>query len=205
MKKVTLAIVVLMNTILLSAQEISDRQVSAFENSYTFETAKEYDKAIAALKAVGIYNEKSYEINLRLGWLYYEKADYTNSEVYYKLATIQSPNSVEALLGYIYPTSAAQNWDAVFKSYEKILSIEPTHTIANYRIALMYYYRKEYANAEKHLKKVLDHYPFDFDCLLLLAQTKVAAGKMAEAKTYYLKAQLYSPANEEIKKALSKM
>lgn len=205
MKKSILVFSILLSCIHVKAQDISEKQVAAFEASYTAETGKEYDKAISALKASYVYNEKSYEINLRLGWLYYEKGDNANSEVFYKLACIANPASIEALLGYVYPTSAAQNWDAVFSTYQKILTLDPNHATVNYRIALMYYYRKDYVNAEKHLKKVLDHFPFDFDSLLLMAQTKVAAGKVSEAKTYYQRAQLYSPTNEEVKKALGKM
>ncbi len=205
MKKLILVIAVAFTTSIIHAQEISDKQTSAFTSSYTAEATKDYDKAIGALKVAGIYNERSYEINLRLGWLYYEKGDYPNSEVYYKLACIANSNSIEALLGYVYPTLAVQNWAAVFETYQKILTLDPNHSLINYRIALMYFYKKEYANTEKHLKKVLDHYPFDFDCLLLMAQTKVATGKLSEAKSYYLHAQLYSPSNEEIKKALSKL
>jgi len=205
MKKLTLIIAGILTMSFAQAQEISERQTSAFEASYTAEAAKDYDKAISLLKAPGIYNERLYEINLRLGWLYYEKKDYSNSEVYYKVASIDNPGSIEALLGFIYPTSAVENWAAVFETYQKILTIDPNHSLVNYRIALMYFYRKDYTNTEKHLKKVLDHYPFDFDCLLLMAQTKVASGKIFEAKTYYQRAQLYSPTNEEIKKALGKL
>ena len=205
MKKLTLAISFTLIAFMGKAQEISEKQTAAFEASYAAETGKEYDKAISALKANYVYNEKSYEINLRLGWLYYEKGDNANSEVFYKLACIINPGSIEALIGYANPVAAAQNWSALFETYQKVLTLDPNHAYVNYRIALMYYYRKDYANAEKHLKKVLNLYPFDFDSLLLMAQTKVVSGKVSEAKSYYLRAQLYSPSNADIKKALEKL
>jgi tetratricopeptide (TPR) repeat protein len=205
MTKLILIIAAILATTITNAQEISEQQTTAFETSYTAEATKNYDNAIAVLKAPGIYNERSYETNLRLGWLYYEKADNANAQVYYKLACIANANSIEALLGYVYPLVAVQNWAAVFETYQKILTLDPNHSLVNYRIALMYFYKKDYANTEKHVKKVLDHYPFDYDCLVLMAQTKVATGKLSEAKTCYLHAQLYNPTNEDIKKALSKL
>ncbi len=204
MIKLTLIGVFMFAVTIIHSQEISEKQISAFESSYTAEASKDYEKAISYLKAPGIYNERSYETNLRLGWLHYKMKDYSNSEAYYKLATIANPASIEALLGFVYPTSAVENWAAVFETYQKILTIDPNHSLVNYRLALMYYYKRDYANAEKHLKNVLEHYPFDFDCLLLMAQTKVASGKVSEAKPYYLRAKLYNPSNEEIKKALGK-
>lgn len=185
------------------AQNVSDALVIAFTESYKQEAAKDYDKAIKALKVNG--SDNLYEANARLGWLYYSKKDYMQSSKAYQAAMNLKPKSVEAALGYVNAEAALQNWDNVFEAYKKILGIDPNNTTANYRIALMYFYRKDYVNAQIHLNRVLDLYPFDYDSMLLMAQTKAAAGKLTEAKAWYEKVLLYNPSDNSIKKVLSKL
>lgn len=185
------------------AQNVSEQTFNAFSESYREETGKNYDKAISALK--NVYIETSYETNLRLGWLYYCKKEYIQSSQYYSTAIKLQPKSIEALLGYVNPEAALQNWTHVFDTYKKILSINPHNVTANYRIALMFYYRKDYTNAQLHLQKVLDLYPFDYESMLLMAQTKVAAGKISEAKSWYEKVVLYNPSDTSIRNYLKKL
>src|ERR1051326_4875398 len=92
----------------LQAQAITDQAIGAFTASYASETAKDYNKAINDLK--GIYNERFYEVNVRMGWLYYLKKDYELSQRYYRLAIRTRPSSIEALFGFVAPAAAAQNW-----------------------------------------------------------------------------------------------
>ena len=185
------------------AQDISESVITAFSQSYTAETSKEYDKAIGYVKAV--YNENVYEINLRLGWLYFSKKDYTQASNYYKQAMKVRPSSIEAMLGFVNAAAALQKWEEVFSVYQKILVLDPNNSLVNYRIALMYYYRKDYVSADKHLQRVVERYPFDYDSLLLMAQVKLAGGKLTESKNYYQRALLYNPSNDEIKKVLNKL
>jgi len=185
------------------AQNANDALVNAFTESYKQETAKDYDKAIKALSVPG--TETLYEANARLGWLYFSKKDYMQSSRSYQSALKIKPKSVEAALGYVNAEAALQNWDNVLDAYKKLLSNDPNNTTANYRIALMYFYRKDYVNAQIHLNRVLDLYPFDYDSMLLMAQTKAAAGKLSEAKSWYERVLLYNPSDNAIKKVLSKM
>jgi tetratricopeptide (TPR) repeat protein len=185
------------------AQNANDALINAFTESYKQEAAKDYDKAIKALKTAGA--ENLYEANVRMGWLYYSKKDYVQSSRAYQAALNLKPKSIDAALGYVNAEAGLQNWDNVFEAYKKILTNDPNNSTANYRIALMYFYRKDYVNAQVYLQHVLDLYPFDYDSMLLMAQTKAAAGKLTEAKTWYEKVLLYNPSDNAIKKLLSKM
>jgi tetratricopeptide (TPR) repeat protein len=55
-----------------------------FSESYKHELAKNYNEAIAPL--MKIYSEGNYELNLRLGWLYYNSKSYAVAETYYQKA-----------------------------------------------------------------------------------------------------------------------
>lgn len=198
-----LFLIVLLTGAQCSAQAITDAAIGAFTASYASETAKDYNKAINDLK--GIYNERFYEANIRMGWLHYLKKDYELAQRYYRLAIKTRPGSIEALTGLVAPAAAAQNWTEVFATYQRILALDPNHSLTNYRIALMYYYRKEFAQAEKHLQRIVERYPFDYDIVLLTAQVKLALGKLGESKTYYQRALLYNPSNTDIRTVLSKL
>lgn len=174
----------------------------AFSKSYSFEYDKQYAKAIEAMTAL---NSDAYEVNLRLGWLYYLNKDYPKSETFYKKAIASEPSSVEARFGIVLPLAALGNWNAVLAHYLDILKIDPNNSIANYRIGYIYYSRKDYANAMIHISKVIKMYPFDYDSNLLAGKVMMAQAKNAEAKKYLGKAIEYNPQSEEAKALLKKL
>lgn len=164
---------------------------NAFTKSYASEKLGKYSDAIKEIAAV--YDEKSYEINLRLGYLNYEAGLFTEAMSYYQHAMNLMPYSIEAKFGYVLPSAAAGNWDAVLNQYLEITKIDPQNTKANYRIGSIYYGRKDYSNAFKYLEKVVNLYPFDYDGLLLYAWCNLQLGKMNEAKVLFHKVLLLSP------------
>lgn len=174
--------------------------IDAFSDSYNFETEKEYTKAVDALQEV--YNPTSYNINLRLGWLYYLHEEYLKSKSYYNKAIALEPKSVEAKLGLIYPLSALNNWDEVMSVYQKILDVDPHNTTSHYQLAYIYFVRKQYEKAAKHLNSVLDLYPFDYHSNALLGSVYVKLGQIKEAKSHYIKALQYDPTDDDIKAIL---
>ncbi|MCD6065920.1 MAG: hypothetical protein K0S33_746 [Bacteroidetes bacterium] len=174
----------------------------AFSKSYSFEYETQYAKAINAMLEL---NTENYQVNLRLGWLYYLSKDYTKSESYYKKAVSLEPASIEARFGLVLPMSALGNWNNVLAVYLEIVKTDPHNSIANYRIASIYYNRKDYANAGTYISKVIKMYPFDYDGNLLNGKILVAQNKAAEAKKFLIKALEYNPQSEEVKTLLKKL
>ena len=93
----------------------------------------------AATSLKNVYNEKSYEINLRLGWLSYQSGNFTESMAYYNKAIDLMPYAIEPRFGVVYPGAAMGNWSVVMKQYEKILEISPNNSIAMHRLGLILY------------------------------------------------------------------
>lgn len=164
---------------------------TAFSNSYKSETSGKYPDAIKGVKEV--YDEKSYEVNLRLAYLNYEAGLFTESMSYYEKAISLMPYSIEAKFGYVLPAAAAGNWDKVLNQYFEIVKIDPQNSKANYRIGSIYYGRKDYANSFRYLEKVVNLYPFDYDGLLLFAWANFQLGKTKEAKLLFERVLLLSP------------
>lgn len=165
--------------------------VKAFSESYTHEKSGDYTKAIESIKKV--YATDSYEMNIRLGWLYYEAKNYKESMVYYNRAIQLMPLSIEAKLGYAYPAYAVGNKDAVITKYKEILTIDPNNYYGNYRLGLLYYEKNDFANAHKHFEKIINLYPFDYDAIIMSGWTYYRLNKLREAKVLFNKALLNKP------------
>jgi tetratricopeptide (TPR) repeat protein len=173
----------------------------AFEKSYLYEYSGEYQKAIDLLK--GFYSEDSYEVNLRLGWLSYMAGFFTESTAFYQKSIDLKPLSIEAKLGYVYPSSALGNWEQVKKQYNDILGIDPQNTIANYRLGSIYYGNEDFTSALKYFEKVVNLYPFDHDALLMYAWTNFKLGKLREAEVLFNKVLMNKPNDESAVEGLN--
>jgi len=200
-KNFLIAILIFCST--FSFSQTTEEITTAFTNSYTYEYNSDYTKAIESMTAV--YSATSYEINLRIGWLYYCNADYAKSQTYYKKAIALQTSSVEALFGYVYPTAALESWDELLKTYLQIITIDSKNSVANYRVAIMYYYKLDYTTALTYIKKVIEMYPFDYDANVLAAQIYVSKGEITSAKKHYLIALHYNPTSTEVIDALKKL
>ena len=163
----------------------------AFKNSYANENKKDYQGAIADIAPY--YSEKNYEVSIRLGWLNYMNKNYSASQNYYLKAVNLKPNSIEAKFGYVKPLSFLQSWDKVLAQYIDIIKIDPQNTQANYWAGVIYYNRKNFAEASKLFKSVVGLYPFDYDGNHMLGWASLMAGKKAEAKLYFNKALIIKP------------
>jgi len=164
---------------------------SAFENSYYYEYSGEYSKAIDELKDV--YDESSYEINLRLGWLTYMAGFFTESAAYYQKAIDLKPLSIEAKFGFTYPASALGNWEQVKNNYKEILKIDSQNSTANYKLGSIYYGNEDYTTALKYFEKLVNLYPFDYNGLLMYAWTNLKLGKFREAEVLFNKVLMNQP------------
>ncbi|HKK63855.1 MAG TPA: tetratricopeptide repeat protein [Bacteroidales bacterium] len=179
---------------LLAQSAAYEKTIEGFQNSYLSEATGDLSQAIQQLK--DIYDEDSYEINLRLGWLTYSAGQFTDSYSYYNRALSLRPFAIEPRFGLIYPAAAMGNWDVVIKQYNQIIETAPGNTIAMHRLGLVYYGRKEYDKAEKLFEKVINLYPFDYDALSMLAWTKYQLKKYREAKVLFNKALMNTPGGQ---------
>ncbi len=200
--KAAVPVLLLMLSLSSNAQDY-DKIINAFQVSYISEASGEYNKAIEVLK--NVYDEKSYEINLRLGWLSYSSGLFTESMAYYNKAISLMPYSIEARFGIVYPASALGNWTQVLKQYEKILEINPNNSVANHRLGLIYYGREDYLKAESYFEKVVNLYPFDYNGLIMLAWTKYYLKKFQESKLLFYKALMNTPGGSSALEGINKM
>ncbi len=172
------------------AQESKAIQM-AFSKSYLMESKKLYDEAISSLKE--IYDEKSYTMNARLGWLNYINKNYILSISYYQKASELMPAATEPLWAILNPQIALEKWGDVEKTYLSILKLDSKNSLANYKLGLIYYYRKNYTTAKKYFDISLNMYPLDYDSLIMSAWTNYFLGNSTDAKILFNKVLLLYP------------
>ena len=187
-----LILILLAITTTLSAQTSAELQ-AAFSSSYTHEEAKEYEAALKDL--LNYYDDSSYEINVRLGWLNYYAGDYPGSLKYYKVAMELMPYSIEAKFGYILPLAAQGNWNEVIGIYQDVLKTDPQNSFANYKLGAIFFERANYETAKGHAEKVVNMYPFDYDAIVLLGWINLKMEDYRKAKVLFNKSLLILPGN----------
>jgi tetratricopeptide (TPR) repeat protein len=184
----------------LFSQDV-DNRIKAFQQSYALESTGELQRSAEVLRAV--YDEKSYEVNLRLGWLTYLTGSFIESTSYYNRAISIMPYAIEPRLGIVNPMAAMGNWDQVIGQYEKILAIDPNNSVVNYRLGVIYYNRDNYVISHQYLEKTVNLYPFDIDGLLMLAWCKFRLKQYREAKILFQRALMHTPNNASALEGLS--
>jgi len=168
-----------------------DKIQAAFKESYSQESSADYNKAIEVMK--NVYDEGSYEINLRLGWLSYINGNFTESIAYYQKSINLKPIALEPRWGITLPASSIGNWDMVRRQYNKILEIDPMNTKACYYLGMIHYNAEEYEEALVCFEKMVNLYPFDYDGMIMYAWTNFRLGKLREAKVLFNKVLMISP------------
>lgn len=186
----------------LHAQSGGAAMQKAFRNSYSDESKKSYQAAISDM--MPYYTDNNYEINLRLGWLYFLNKNYTSSQSYYLKAVNLRPNAIEAKFGYVKPLSLLESWDKVLEQYNNILKIDPQNTQANYWTGIISYNRKQYDAAVRYFNKVVNLYPFDYDGNQMLGWSYLMTGKKAEARACFERGLLIKPDDASCTEGLNK-
>ena len=199
LRKVIIITLIVFSTSLF-AQDNESLQ-KAFASSYQWEVDGKYTEAINELKSV--YNEESYDINLRLGWLHYVSGLFSESTPYYLVCIQLKPLSIEARLGIVNPAAAMGNWVQVENVYNDILEMDSENSTANYRLGVIYYGKADYKKASKYFERLLNHYPFDYDAIIMSAWTYFRMGEMRKAKILFNKALLNQPNDKSALEGLS--
>ncbi len=190
MKKFVITSVVFITMILLFFaiklnSSTSDEKVKPFNESIKFEKNGSLDKAIESLKSIYTSNKNNYLLNLRLGWLYYQKKDYSKSSEYYSEAIKINPKSIEAKLGLTLPLSAKNEWDKVKEQYLDILKINDMDYSANLRLGQIFLQNSDYDNAKKHLEIAYNSFPSYYEPNLSLGWTYYYLGAKDKAKMLF--------------------
>ena len=187
MKKYMIISVVLISSIFIFLSvtvnsQAGDDKVKSFNESIRYENEGKYDQAISSLTKIYSENKDDHLINIRLGWLYYQKKDYTKSKEYYRNSIKLNTSSIEAKLGLTLPLSAMNEWDEIKKLYFEIINIDSKNYTANLRLGQIYLANADYMNAKKYLEVAYKNYSSSYEPNLSLGYTYFYLGDKTNAK-----------------------
>ncbi len=187
MKRYMIISVVLISAIfiLLSVtvnSQAGDNKVKSFNESIRYENEGKFDQAVSSLTKIYSENKDDHLINIRLGWLYYQKKDYSKAKEYYKNSIKLNTSSIEAKLGLTLPLAAMNEWDEIKKLYLEIINIDSKNYTANLRLGQIYLANADYMNAKKYLEVAYKNYSSSYEPNLSLGYTYFYLGDKTNAK-----------------------
>ena len=142
-------------------------------------------------------------MNLRLGWLNYLAGKNKESIVYYTRACKLMPAATEPKWAIITVYTKMEKWNEIKSEYYAILKLDPKNAEANYHLALIFYFRKEYAGAKKYFDISLNLAPFNYNYMLMSAWTNYFLGNTNKAIILFNKVLLYMPNDSSALEGLS--
>lgn len=143
----------------------------AVAKSIALEKEQKYDEAIVALTSV---RKSSYLVNLRLGWIYYLKADYVNSKQFYQMAMRMAPKAVEPRLGLTLPLLAELRYAECEGAAKAVLALDANNYTGSLRLATSLRLQGKYRPARDVNAAMLELYPSDTTFLAEQLLTSVA-------------------------------
>jgi tetratricopeptide (TPR) repeat protein len=153
-----------------------------WQASLTAETSKDFDSALTDVGQYQSHGGNAFLANLRTAWLYYLKQDYANAVKYYNAAEKLQPTSINPLLGLLNVSEAQGGGDAVEKSAEDVLHLDPMNYRAQMAVAYQEYLAKNYAMALASYRRVLTYYPDDTTALSGEAWSLLYLGQQDKAE-----------------------
>jgi tetratricopeptide (TPR) repeat protein len=175
--------------------DLSPKLEAAFAKSIAYEKHQQNAEAIKALTDLTGPDQSSYFTQLRLGWLNYNSAKYTEAEIAYKAALQAMPNATEAKLGLVLVVLAQLRFAEAETLCKEVLAQDPGNYYANLRLAYALRNQSKFEQAEAVNKLLLERYPTDVSVLLEAGLVKVGQKDKAAADQIFRRVLLLDADN----------
>ncbi len=184
MKKTFIVFLFSFSILVGGATEDSDDIKASYLKSYDYEKMNQYSEAIKILAPLYAKYPKGYMLNLRLGWLFYLDRKYMDAIQYYQKALLVNTYSLEPKLGLIKVYLDTSEYHKAMQMSYEIIKTDYYNYYGNLYMAKALIAKKEYANADKVVKKMLLLYPTDVVFLQTLAMNYKATDNTALSQLY---------------------
>jgi len=176
----------------------------AYRRSFDYERTQDYQNAIRALAPVYEAYPNGYTVNLRMGWLFYLNANYSNAAAHYEVATRAAPMALEPKLGRLLPLLAQGRWgDAETLAYQ-VVSVDHYSYYGNLRLVIALRMQGKLEPAYQIALKMVGAYPTDVLHLVEFAQITDARGDKPEARRLFGEILILDPENETARRYLGR-
>ena len=178
---------------------------SAYHRSFNYEKVQDYDNAIKSLMPVYKSYPFGYTVNLRLGWLYYLKGNFSNAVYHYETSLKALPGSIEPLLGLSLVYLAQKRYSDAERVCYQIIKTDPFNYYGNLRLAYALVGNRKLKQAEKVLMKMLTLYPSDPLLLSKLGEVRYLLGDLRSAGDILSDVLILDPENQTAREILSRI
>ncbi len=159
-------------------------------------------------RAIEIYPEYTDALN-NLGTYYHRSGNYTRSVEYFNKAAKLEPGFFPAWVNLGGSLLAAGDPLGALAANKRAVELRPNDALANSQIGINYFYLRDYAEAKKHLEKVLSLDPSSANSpQLFLAHIAFAERQPGEAERYirsYLELHPNSPQAAHLRRTLQNL
>lgn len=176
----------------------------AYRRSFDYERAQDYTNAIRALAPVYEAYPNGYTVNLRMGWLFYLNANYSNAAAHYEVASRVAPQALEPRLGRLLPLLAQGRWGEAETLAYQVVSVDHYNYYGNLRLAIALRMQGKVEQAYQIALKMVGAYPTDLLYLVELAQIQDARGDKAEARRLFGEVLILDPENQTARRYLGR-
>jgi tetratricopeptide (TPR) repeat protein len=166
-----------------------------YRNSYRAEAENRPADALEAMKTIRTKTKDSYFVNVRLAWVAYLAARYSESEEAYKRAAKAQPKAIEAKLGLTLPLMAQKKWSELESACRAVLALDPKNNVARARLALAQYTLGNYPDAATTYRGLMADYPGELDHQTGLGWALARMGRTKDAKALFEAVLAVSPDN----------
>ena len=169
---------------------------AAWQASLQAETGGNYAEAIKALADALKAHPKSYQLNVRMGWLSYASSDHKNSETYYDQAIKSSPSAIEAKLGRLSPLLAQAKYAEAEAQAAQIVRADSLNYWGNFWHSYALRWQNKAKNAEPIIDRLAAAYPADSTVLLELGLVRaLQPQRKAESRDVFQQVLMFDPGN----------
>ncbi len=173
-----------------------------FAASYKFEGEKRFDQAAAQIQPLA---DQGHEFaRLRLGWLNYSAARYSDSIRFYNRVIDANPQTIDGRLGLMLPLMAQKRWEEAAAQARQVLTISPAEYTAQVRLLACQEALKQWPQMEQQARTLAAYYPSDATGLLYLARARAWLGRIPDAKAAYGQVLERFPSNDEARSYIAK-
>jgi tetratricopeptide (TPR) repeat protein len=149
------------------------------------EAEKKFDQALKINQAIRDQSGELYLIDLRAGWLHYQKKQYGEALGFYRKAAGMAPSALAPLMGLSNCHLALGDLESSAQTATAVLAIDPVNYAAVKRLAELHYRKQEYAAAESRCLTLVALYPEDLDIAALLAWCRLRQDQPLEARAIF--------------------
>jgi tetratricopeptide (TPR) repeat protein len=161
--------------------------------SVTLEKSSDYKGAIAKVAEFGRSGADPYLVNLRTGWLSLQNKDYDQAIVNYQAAAGRAPSAVTPSLGLANAYRAKGDNDNAEHACRLVLSHDPGNYTALQMLGLIYFDKKDYANASSIYDTILKLYPEDTAALSGYGWAQIYLNRKANAVPEFQRLLILAP------------